>query len=258
MKISIITGASSGLGTEFAKRIYEQNTSDQVWLIARREDRLNALSQSLGERCRVFALDVTKDESIEILKKALSNGDVEIDYLVNCAGYGKFGNYKQISDRDNLGMVELNVRALVALTQAVLPYCVKGSKIIQIASVAAFMPLQNFAVYGASKAFVLNYSRAIRKEVKKKGIFVTAVCPGWTKTEFFDVAEYSEKVNRPKKLSPLTTAEQVVKKALRDAKKNKAVSTCGMTWWAFRLLCKIFPKSFTMAVWGTMQNEVED
>ncbi|MBR2988382.1 MAG: SDR family oxidoreductase [Clostridia bacterium] len=258
MKISIITGASSGLGAEFSKRIYERNTSEQVWIIARREDRLVALKEQLGERCRVFALDLTKSESIDSIKNALAECGGEIDYLVNCAGYGKFGNYAQVSEKDNLGMIALNVSALVALTQAVLPYCVRGSKIVQISSVSAFMPLQNLSVYGASKAFVLNYSRALRKELKKKGIFVTAVCPGWTKTEFFEVADYGTNVNRPKKLSPLATVDKVVKKAIKGANKNKAVVTIGFTWWGFRLLCKLVPKSIAMALWETMQNNVSE
>lgn len=258
MKISIITGASSGLGAEFARQIYKQNTSDEIWLVARRVERLEKLKAELGERCRIFALDLTDDNSIEVIKRAIENKDITLDYLVNGAGFGKFGNYDQVSSRDNADMIKLNIGALVSLTQAVLPIAKKGSKIIQIASVSAFMPLVNLSVYGASKAFVLNYSRALRAEIKKAGVKVTALCPGWVDTEFSAVASNGGNVNRPKKLKPITTPDKVVKRAIKDVNKNKAVSTYGATWKLMRLFCKILPKSLMIKVWQLMQKTANE
>ncbi len=253
MRITIVTGASSGMGREYAKQLDALKESDEIWVVARREERLNELKSQLKTACRVFPLDLIKQEDIDVLTDALAASGGEVKYLVNSAGFGKFGDWSEVS-RDNVnGMIDLNVKALVNITAAVLPYMKRGSHIIEMCSVSAYLPLENFSVYAASKAFVLSYSYALRAEVKRKGVTVTAVCPGWVETEFAVCAHNGDKVNGPKRLKPMTTAEKVVKKAIRDACRNKPVSVCGITWKAMHVMSKFMPRRVMMLLWHGMQ-----
>ncbi len=253
MKIAIITGASSGLGKEFAKQIDERKVCDEIWLVARREDRLNALSETLSTDCRVFPLDLTEPSSIDSLARAVEKSGAEIEYLVNAAGFGKFGNYDEVGRDDVRGMIDLNARALADVTIALLPYARKGTHIIEIASISAYLPLENMSVYAATKAFALSFSYSLREELKPRKITVTAVAPGWIDTEFAAVAHNGESANGPKSLRPMTTPDKVVEKALRDAEKNKPVSILGLTWKGMHVLSKLYPKSLAMAFWHGMQ-----
>ena len=191
MKIAVITGASSGLGREFAKQINQHFvTLDEVWLIARREERLNELKESLhGVHVRTIPIDLCDRDAVGTYEEMLQKFHPQIRVLVNAAGYGKMGYVEQISEEDLAGEIRLNCESLTRMTKISLPYMAKRSNIINIASSAAFMPQPNFAVYAASKSYVLSFSRALHQELKKRGIVVTAVCPGPVNTEFFDIAE---------------------------------------------------------------------
>ncbi len=253
MKISIITGASSGIGREFVKRIAAANECDEIWIVARREDRLNALAEELNVDVRVVPADLTVSEEIDKIVSLVKDGEHKVACLVNAAGFGKFGNYAEVSAADVNGMIDLNVRALVQLTNALIPYMEQGSRIIEMCSISAYLPLENFAIYAASKAFVLSYSRALCAELKPKKIAVTAVCPGWVNTEFAECAHNGEGVHRPKKLRPMTTPDKVVKRALKASRKNKPVSIYGLTWKGMHVMSKVFPTSLTMFAWHKMQ-----
>lgn len=245
--VAIITGASSGIGREFALQIAQGYRSiDEIWIIARREDRLRELErQLLGRTVKVFVMDLSRMEELERLESILEQERPRVRILVNAAGYGMIGETANVSRKDNLGMVDLNCRALTALSHMVLPYLSEGSQIIQMASSAAFVPQPRFAVYAASKSYVLSFSRALGQELKAREITVTAVCPGPVKTEFFDIAETYEAVKLYKRLT-MAKANKVVRRALLDAKHGKTVSVYGPLMRGFRILCKALPADFLM------------
>ncbi len=245
--VAIITGASSGIGREFALQIAQGYPSiHELWIIARREERLRNLErQLLGRKVKVFVMDVSDSAELERFRDILAKEKPRVRILVNAAGYGMIGDLVNMSEDDVTGMVDVNCRALTALSRMVLPYLSEGSQIIQMASSAAFMPQPKFAVYAASKSYVLSFSRALGRELRDREITVTAVCPGPVKTEFFEIAETYEAVKLYKKLT-MARANKVVRRALLDAKHGKSVSVYGVTMQAFRVLCKFLPADFLM------------
>ena len=253
MKIALITGASSGMGREYAKQIDKMKECDEIWIVARREERLNVLKDELSTTTRVLPFDLTDSVQLGSLIEAVKSSDAEVKYLVNAAGFGKFGDYSEVSLSDIAGMIDLNDKALTLITAALIPQMKRGSHIIEMCSISAYLPLENMSVYAASKAYVLSYCYALRRELKKTGITVTAVCPGWVDTEFAACAHNGDGVNGPKDLKPITTADKVVRRAIKAANKNKPVSIYGATWKAMRVMTKIFPKRFSMLFWHAMQ-----
>lgn len=253
MKIALITGASSGMGREYAKQIDKMKECDEIWIVARREERLNALKDELGTVTRVLPFDLTDSVQLGSLIDAVKSSGAEVKYLVNAAGFGKFGDYSEVSLSDIAGMIDLNDKALTLITAALIPQMKRGSHVIEMCSISAYLPLENMSVYAASKAYVLSYCYALRRELKKTGITVTAVCPGWVDTEFAACAHNGDGVNGPKDLKPITTADKVVRRAIKAANKNKPVSIYGATWKAMHVMTKIFPKRFSMLFWHAMQ-----
>ena len=148
---------------------------------------------------------------------------------------------------EETGMVDVNCRALTAVTRLVLPYMSENSRILQFASAAAFLPQPRFAVYAATKSFVLSYSRALALELKSRQIYVTAACPGPLKTEFFDIAETTGEIPLYKRLV-MANPKKVVKKALRDSMMGKRVSVYGPLMKVFVLLVKVFPHDFILSL----------
>lgn len=250
MKIAIITGASSGMGREMAVEIADRFSKiEEIWLIARRKERLEKLEVHLPARIRCFGMDITCEKQREKLKEALEQEKPDVKILVNSAGFGKIGKIGEIDMETECGMIRLNCEALCAITHMVLPYMRKNSRIIQLASSAAFLPQPKFAVYAATKSFVLSYSMALGAELKKKGICVTAVCPGPVDTEFFEIAETVSSVPLYKKLV-MADPRKVVSKALRDSAGGKAVSVYGLAMNGFRILAKVFPHRPIVDVMG--------
>lgn len=252
MNVAIITGASSGIGKRFTERIKELGAFDELWLIARRKDRLLELSEKLPYPCKILDWDLSDSESVQKFKDLLEKENPTISLLVNCSGFGKFCATDNVDVSVNLNMVDLNCKAVVYTCQLALPYMKENSKIINIASVAAFQPIPYINVYGATKAFVLSFSRALNREVKKRGISVTAVCPFWTKTEFFDRAVKDE-TKVVKKYTAMYTVDQIVGRAIKDTLKKKDVSKFGFIARAQALLAKIMPHSFIMSYWQRQQ-----
>ncbi|MBQ7982939.1 MAG: SDR family NAD(P)-dependent oxidoreductase, partial [Clostridia bacterium] len=184
MKIAVITGASSGMGRQFVLQLAQKEPFDEIWVISRSQENLEALRGECTTPLRVLALDLGQEESIEAYSAQLAVQQPDIRVLVNCAGYGKFGASCDIPVQEQLGMIDLNCRAMAAMTMASLPYMTSGSKIVQVDSLSAFQPVPYMTVYGATKAFVLSYSRAMNVELASRGIRVMAVCPGWVNTGF--------------------------------------------------------------------------
>ena len=166
--------------------------------------------------------------------------------LVNAAGFGKTGTFSHILSREEKAqaeMVELNCTALTRMIQVTLPYLGRGSRILNLASAAAFCPQPGFAVYAATKSYVLSLSRALGSELSSKGIYVTAVCPGPVDTEFFLVSGTG---NNPLKKLVMTDAPRVVRRALLDSRKKKPLSVCGLPMKAVRIGTKLFPHSLIL------------
>ena len=237
MKIAIVTGASSGLGRSFIRELDRQGGLDEIWGVARRRERMEELAAQLSTPMRPLALDLTKTESVETLRALLRETGADVRVLVNSAGFGKFGTY-----------ADLNCRAAVALTAAAIPHMSRGARILEICSSAAFQPLPGFNVYAATKAFLLRYSRALRWEVAPRGIKVTAVCPGWIKTEFMQVARDTKNGRTVRSYPFALRPETVARRALRDSQ-VLAVTTCGLPALVQRVASKFLPHCFIMACW---------
>ena len=208
------------MGREFVRQLGAEGTMEEIWVIARRKERLEELRQESRTPLRVFPLDLTQPQSLE---------------------------------QDALSMIDLNVRALAAVTMACIPYMLSGGHIIEIASTAAFQPLPDMNVYAASKAFVLSYSRALNRELGRKGVTVTAVCPGWTKTEFFDVAKKDASSGAVRNFFFPSRPDHVVAKALKDARRGRDVSVYGIFNKLHLVFAKILPASSVMTLWGAMK-----
>jgi short-subunit dehydrogenase len=230
-RAALITGASSGLGAEYARRIDanpEKYNVNELWLLARREDQLEKLASELRIPCRILSMDMTDKQALEDLKKTCkelkSSSDFTITMLVNCAGFGKSGNSTDAGAESEAAMVRLNDEAAVNITQLCIPYMKAGSRIAELCSVAGFQPIPGINAYAASKAFLYSYSRALRIELIRTGISVTAVCPYWVRdTEFISVATGERKNPFLSK-----TAEGVVSLSLSDIRRRHAVSTPGL------------------------------
>ena len=252
--IAIVTGASSGIGKEFFLSLNERKEElDEVWVVARSEEKLNALQELTPLPVRVFALDLSAPSATKALEETLNNETPNIKYLICASGFGRFCAVEEDERATLENMVDLNCRSIVGLTRAAQPYMAKGGVVLLIASVAAFQPIPYIATYGASKAFVLSYGRAFNKELRKsRGAKCVCVCPFWTKTAFFDRA-FAEKTI-VKKYAVMYKPEQIVNQTWKDLKKKKKdVSIFGFTAKGQSLLVKLFPHRFVMWVWMKQQ-----
>ena len=245
MNIGIVTGASSGMGKEFVNTILKSDMDlDEIWVVARREERLKTWQQHYPEKgFRIFSLDLQKREDLEKISAAITQYNPKIKVFVHSAGFGVMGKIEELSREEQMEMVEVNCRSVVSLTCAVLPYMESGGRLIYIASAAAFLPQPGFAVYAASKAFVLSYVRSLRREVTKRNIKITAVCPGAVKTEFFNRATVHKPLPAYKKMV-MADLKKVVKKAWKDNEKDKEISVYGKAMKSFWVTTKIVPHNF--------------
>ena len=248
MKIAIVTGASSGMGREFIRQIANRFKGlDEIWAIARREERLEELKEEILVPLRPFSIDLTDHRELMELQTALEEERPDVKWLVNGAGFGKIGPVGEVSLYDETGLIRHNCEALCAVTHMVLPYLSGNSRVMNFASAAAFLPQPRFAIYAATKSFVLSYSRALNEELNPRGIYVTAVCPGPVKTEFFDIAETTGKIALYKRLM-MAAPDKVVRTALRDSMMGRSVSVYGTAMKAFRILAKFLPHGLILRI----------
>ena len=161
VKIAVITGASSGMGLEFAKAIDAEETLDEIWLIARRRERLEDLAKELRTPARILPMDLGDAASFDEYKKLLEEEKPLVSTLCNVAGFGRFALFTETPLEVNLNMIDINDKALVAMTQLTLPYMKRGSRVINLDSLSAFQPVPYQCIYGSTKAFVLSFSRAL-------------------------------------------------------------------------------------------------
>lgn len=252
MKIAVITGASSGMGREFVYYIDRHYSLDEIWVIARREDRLNELKTQCSTPVRPIPLDLLGDASFHAYRALLEEIRPEIQFLVNAAGFGLFGTFAEMDLDAQLDSIRLNANALTALCHISIPYLPEGSHIINLASNSSWQPVPYINVYGASKAYVMSFSRALGVELKSHGIHVMTVAPGWIKTEFFDHAIHDNTITY---FDRYYTAKQVIGKAMKDLKKRKTVSILGLPVRLQVLAIKFLPVSLVMKIWCRQQGK---
>lgn len=261
-RIDIITGASSGIGAEFARQYFYKSQSDEMWLIARRGDRLESLATELNDaekspQVRTFALDISGKEGVarfkELLEKEIAASEnvsaitdtsantapseknansgknspsLAVDLLFNNAGFGTYGPFSETPTERELEMIDLNCTTLTGLCGVCLPYMTRGSVILNTSSLAAFLPLGNFAVYAATKSYVLSFSYALAAELKERGVHVCALCPGSVSTEFANVASNGAR----KEVLHGKSVEKVVRHAIASIEKKKHAALAFPKW----------------------------
>ena len=251
--IAIITGASSGMGREFALTAADHGQFDEIWCIARNKANLENLRGQINAVVKPMPLDLTKPESFEVIKQELKKEELNVKLLINASGFGIFDSFMETSWEDIEGMIDLNTKAVVRMTKLVLPYMQYGSRMMHISSMAAFQPTPYMDIYRATKAFVLSFSRALNSELESKGIQSMAVCPYWTKTAFFERAVQEGKAPVVKKYVVMYRPEKIIKKAWKDLSKGKDVSIYGLVANGQAALCKLLPHRTVMNIWKHQQ-----
>jgi hypothetical protein len=238
-RVAVITGASSGFGRIFALELEKNLDLEEIWLVARRADKLEETASML-ERVRgiPIAADLSTPEGLRIISEKADKEKPFIKVLINNAGFGKREEFSEGEQEYYTRMIDVNVKAPVILTKGLLPFMDEGSCILNIASSAAFAPLPYFTVYAATKCFLLNFSCALNEELKEKDITVMSVCPGPADTDFFKTKV--KKVNGLKVADP----KKIVEKAIRDMKKKKSVSVYGMQMNFLRCISKFIPRKY--------------
>ena len=252
MKISVISGAASGMGREFVLAADKEYELDEIWVIDRNKDRLETLKPECRTPLRALAWDLTDQSHFEEYRKLLEEEKPEIALLINDAGYGIFGDFENMDLGDVLGMADVNDKALTAFCLLSLPYMKEGDSIINMGSNSSWQPVPYQAVYGASKAYVLSFSRAIGRELKKRGVHVMCVCPGWIKTDFQERAKHDEVI---KYVDRWYTAKEVIDQAMKDLKKKKTVSILGAPVRRQVRLVKHLPVDMIMNIWCKQQGK---
>lgn len=253
MNSAIITGASSGMGKEFVKRIDEYFTLDNIYVIARRKEKLEELRNYTKAKIIVLELDLTLEQSFIAIENTLKGDKPDIKLLINCAGFGKFEEFTTSSYSINNNMVELNCNALQKMTFLTIPYMKEGSKIVNLASMSSIQPVPYINLYAATKAFVLSFSRALNVELRKKKISVIAITPYWVKTDFFNVANPQKLI---KNFDVVYTSEFIIERSYKEIikKKPKDVICPGKFARMQYRLVKLLPHKLVMKIWLSKQN----
>ncbi len=248
--IAVITGASAGIGREFVFSVDKRYEFDEIWVIARRKERLEELSSLCRNRIKAVAMDLTDSDALEKYRGLLEEEKPDIRMLVNSAGCGVFGPFEE-KDLDKLSAsVQLNSVALTAMCHISLPYMKEGSCIINVGSNSSWQPVPYQAVYGASKSYVLSFSRAIGRELRPRGIHVMCVCPGWIKTEFQEYAHHDEYIRY---VDRWYGPDEVAEQAMKDLEKLKDVSILGAPVRRQVKLVKHLPVDLVMDIWCKQQ-----
>ena len=257
MNTTLITGASSGIGAAFARKVAKRGRN--VLLVARSEDKLIALCNEIGRvsgiRAQYVAMDLTEPDAAARLFEETGKRALEIDMLVNNAGFGSMGEFAQQDRARELEMIDLNIKSLVDLTYRFLGPMRERRQgtIINVASTASFQAVPFMATYAATKAFVLSFSEALWEENRGHGIHVLTLCPGVTDTNFFEAA----KIDRPP-MRTVQTPEEVVDAALRGLARRKSVVISGWTNWVTVEIQRLVPRAFvTKFVGKTFRSRFE-
>lgn len=252
MDIAIITGASAGLGQAFFRSVVRRYSKlDQIWLIARRADRLQQLAQDSPVPVECLPLDLTQDGSYQAISERLAAEQPRVRILINNAGLGQLDDMADSDVATQVRMVDVNCRGLTAVTTAVLPYMPKDSFVIQVASIAAFAPNARMTVYSSTKAYVLSLARGLRMEMKSRGVNVLALCPGPMSTEFLEKADITAGKSRQFDTLPYSDPEAVADGAVVRAARGKAIYTPRAFYRFYHFVSKVLPTSLVMKMCRT-------
>ena len=247
-KIAVITGASGGLGKEFVRQII--NDVDEVWAIGRNVTKLEAMKEELGSKIIPLQMDLSDIKSLDVLSGKLESeggtSAVEISWLINNAGAGRFALSTDFSTEELAAGIAAHCTATASICNICIPYMKAGDHIVNVASQSAFSPLPYINLYAATKAFVYSYSRALREELHDTGIAVTTICPGWIKTALLPDTLNGHKVKFPF----LVTADKVAAKAIRDARRGKALSIYRFAVRYVSWLQRHYPTGISVCVWA--------
>ncbi|WKV13742.1 SDR family NAD(P)-dependent oxidoreductase [Marivirga harenae] len=259
MKTALITGASSGIGLELAKIHAQQG--DNLVLVARSEKKLNHLKKELesqyGVSAAVFALDLSKPDAAHQLFDLTEKENIEVDYLINNAGFGDFEQFHKSDLTKATQMIDLNISSLTILTKLYLNGMLerKSGKIMQLASTASFQPGPFMAVYYATKHYVLAFSEAIAEELKGTGVTVTALCPGPTTSGFQDAADLGDsKLVKDKKLP---TSAEVAAYGYKSMMRGKRVAIHGLQNKLMAFSVRFTPRSWVTALVKKLSEKVQ-
>ena len=246
MSIAIVTGASSGMGEEFCRRI-DGRGYDCIWMIARNTERMERIAEGLRTPCKVIECDLTDREGLDRLSDIVSSERPDIGLLVCNAGVGYIGDIDVLSVEDQRRMVDLNITALVSMIPPMVGCMGRGSNVIILCSLSAYLPMPHLAVYSSTKAFVRHYCDAIRGELEPKGIHVLEVSPGWVDTGFIDNCKGGMKVP-DKVFNGMVSREDVVSKAMSDMDKGRKRSQVGLRTRGISFLGDHF-RGFALRTW---------
>ena len=251
MNIAIITGASSGLGKEYVKAVFESEKGlDEIWIIARRADRLEEIAKEISPKIIPLPFDITAEDFAENFSRILAEKKPDVKLLINNAGFGKLGLFTDISLENNRGMVKLNCEAFTAVAYLTLPYMKENSRIINTCSIASFAPNTRMTVYSSTKAYVMSFSKGLRSELKPRKIGVLAVCPGPMDTEFLPVADITEGASKTFDGLPRVSPRKIAEKSLKASAKGRGVYTDRFIYKFYRFVAKILPTDLVMKFCG--------
>ena len=239
--IAIVTGATGDIGEEFVKSLLSK--TDQVWAVGRNENKLTSLMEKYGDKIVPVRVDLSDRNDIFSFCEKIESEKPEIRYLVNNAGIAKMKPVSDFTLEEISDMLDINDKAATLICRACIPYMVKGSYILNVASASAFQPNPYIALYSASKAYLLSFTRSLN--VENESITCTAVCPGWVDTKMLPKQRDGKDIRYP----GMTPASKVVEVALKDCHKGKDVSVCSFYFRYMRFLSKVTPHSIAMKMW---------
>lgn len=251
MNIAIITGASSGLGRAFFDNLPAAHPDlDQIWLIARRAERLQEMAADSPIPVEVLPMDLTDSSAYDALAQRLTAEKPSVRVLINNAGLGELDNMRDSDWQTQCRMVDLNCRGLTAVTTVTLPYMERGSYVLNVASIASFVPNARMTVYSSTKAYVLSLSKGLREELRPYKVNVLALCPGPMDTEFLTVANITGRSETFKRL-PYANPDRVALRALKKAAAGRGSYTPLLLFKFYRILAKVLPHSLMMKLCKT-------
>jgi short-subunit dehydrogenase len=239
--IAIVTGATGDIGEEFVKSLLAE--TDQVGAVGRSENKLTSLKEKYGDKIVPVRVDLSDRDDIFSFCEKIESEKPEIRYLVNNAGVAKMKPVSDFTLEEISDMLDINDKAATLICRACIPYMVKGSYILNVASASAFQPNPYIALYSASKAYLLSFTRSLN--VENENITCTAVCPGWVDTQMLPKQRDGKDIRYP----GMTPASKVVEVALKDCHKGKDVSVCSFYFRYMRFLSKVTPHSIAMKMW---------
>ena len=239
--IAIVTGATGDIGEEFVKSLLSE--TDQVWAVGRSENKLTSLKEKYGDKIVPVRVDLSDMNDLFSFCEKIESEKPEIRYLVNNAGVAKMKPVSDFTLKEISDMLDINDKAATLICRACIPYMVKGSYILNVASASAFQPNPYIALYSASKAYLLSFTRSLN--VENENITCTAVCPGWVDTQMLPKQRDGKDIRYP----GMTPASKVVDVALKDCHKGKDVSVCSFYFRYMRFLSKVTPHSIAMKMW---------